>query len=177
MSSGIRRPLRRRACESLGTRPPASKHPASSLQAQPPSPASQPSQPSQSSQQASQLGGKVSIGAAGWILTPPQVLEHYDTRSTKTIKNIPAKHPNNCLYAFEVADCLPLARAYLSLQTGCLLLVRLNTETNTDTDNISIRICLCIFIGICICIRSVSVSVSVSVIIWDHLGSSGAGII
>ena len=81
---------------------------------------------------------------------------------------IPAKHPNNCLYAFEVADWLPLARAYLSLQTGCQLLVRLN---------ICICICIGICIGICICIRSVCVSVSVSVIInciciCDHLGSS-----
>ena len=45
-------------------------------------------------------------------------------------KIIPAKHPNNCLYAFEVADWLPLARAYLSLQTGCLLLVRLNISVS-----------------------------------------------
>ena len=43
---------------------------------------------------------------------------------------IPAKHPNNCLYAFEVADWLPLARAYLSLQTGCLLLMRLNISVS-----------------------------------------------
>ena len=50
----------------------------------------------------------------------------------KTI--IPAKHPNNCLYAFEVADWLPLARAYLSLQTACLLL--------GASQNISIYICL-----------------------------------
>ena len=43
---------------------------------------------------------------------------------------IPARHPNNCLYAFEVADWLPLARAYLSLQTGCLLLMRLNISVS-----------------------------------------------
>ena len=34
--------------------------------------------------QASQLGGKVSIGAAAPPLGCPQVLELYDTRSTKT---------------------------------------------------------------------------------------------
>ena len=43
---------------------------------------------------------------------------------------IPTEHPNNCLYAFEVADWLPLARAYLSLQTGCMLLVRLNVSVS-----------------------------------------------
>ena len=84
------------------------------------------------------------------------------------ISIIPAKQPNNCLYAFEVAGWLPLARTYLSLQTGCLLLVRLN---------ICICICIGICIGICMSIRSVCVSVSVSVIInciciCDHLGSS-----
>ena len=42
----------------------------------------------------------------------------------------PAKHPNNCLHAFEVPDWLPLARASLSLQTVCLLLVRLNTSVS-----------------------------------------------
>ena len=85
---------------------------------------------------------------------------------------IPAKHPNNCLYAFEVADWLPLARAYLSLQTGCLLLVRLNIS-------VSVFVSVNVSVYIYICIRSVSVSVfvSVSVIIWDHLGSSGVGII
>ena len=34
---------------------------------------------------------------------------------------IPAKHPNDCLCAFEVADWLPLARAYLSSQTGKII--------------------------------------------------------
>ena len=48
----------------------------------------------------------------------------------KSLDIIPAKHPNNCLYAFEVADWLPLARAYLSLQTGCLLLMRLNISVS-----------------------------------------------
>ena len=58
----------------------------------------------------------------------PRICSFYYTKTPQKI--IPAKHPNNCLYAFEVADWLPLARAYLSLQTGCLLLMRLNISVS-----------------------------------------------